>query len=152
MWDYITNWTNFFKPHPNLRVLGPNLRFFAGHKVRGVFETTGSNTQFSEFGRLRQAGLEVYQDGSPYVYVTFNDPKEYKPDRPNMNPFGQNVTSIEDLMKNMPKVITNIGFMGPGLTDSPTIKFSMPEYQDMGIKVGDKVYIEIQKTDSSGGI
>jgi hypothetical protein len=42
--------------------------------------------------------------------------------------------------------------MGPGLTDSPTIKFSMPEYQDMGIKVGDKVYIEIQKTDSSGGI
>jgi hypothetical protein len=26
----------------------------------------------------------------------------------------------------------------------------MPEYQDMGIKVGDKVYIEIQKTDSSG--
>jgi phosphatidylserine/phosphatidylglycerophosphate/cardiolipin synthase-like enzyme len=39
----------------------------AGVQVRGVFETTGSNTQFSEFGRLRQAGLEVYQDGSPYV-------------------------------------------------------------------------------------
>jgi phosphatidylserine/phosphatidylglycerophosphate/cardiolipin synthase-like enzyme len=39
----------------------------AGVTVRGVFETTGSNTQFSEFGRLRQAGLEVYQDGSPYV-------------------------------------------------------------------------------------
>lgn len=96
------------------------------------------------------ARIEASQDGSPYVYVTFNDPKEYKPDRPNMNPFGQNVTSIEDLMKNMPKVITNIGFMGPGLTDSPTIKFSMPEYQDMGIKVGDKVNIEIQKTDSSG--
>jgi hypothetical protein len=55
-------------------------------------------------------------------------------------------------MKNMPKVITNIGFMGPGLTDSPTIKLSMPEYQDMGIKVGDKVYIEIQKADSSGGV
>jgi hypothetical protein len=28
----------------------------------------------------------------------------------------------------------------------------MHEYQDMGIKVGDKVYIEIQKTDTSGGI
>jgi hypothetical protein len=83
------------------------------------------------------ARIEASQDGSPYVYVTFNDP---------------NVTSIEDLMKNMPKVITNIGFMGPGLTDSPTIKLSMPEYQDMGIKVGDKVYIEIQKADSSGGV
>jgi hypothetical protein len=97
------------------------------------------------------ARIEASQDGSPYVYVTFNDPKEYKPDnKPNMNPFGPNVTSIEDLMKNMPKVITNIGFMGPGLTDSPTIKLSMHEYQDMGIKVGDKVYIEIQKADSSG--
>ena len=96
------------------------------------------------------ARIEASQDGSPYVYVTFNDPKEYKPDKPNVNPFGPNVTSIEDLMKNMPKVITNIGFMGPGLTDSPTIKLSMHEYQDMGIKVGDKVYIEIQKADSSG--
>ena len=97
------------------------------------------------------ARIEASQDGSPYVYVTFNDPKEYKPDnKPNMNSFGSNVTSIEDLMKNMPKVITNIGFMGPGLTDSPTIKLSMHEYQDMGIKVGDKVYIEIQKADSSG--
>jgi hypothetical protein len=96
------------------------------------------------------ARIEASQDGSPYVYVTFNDPKEYKPDKPTMNPFGQNVSSIEDLMKNMPKVITNIGFMGPGLTDSPTIKLSMHEYQDMGIKVGDKVYIEIIKADSSG--
>jgi hypothetical protein len=26
----------------------------------------------------------------------------------------------------------------------------MREYQDMGIKVGDKVYIEIQKAESSG--
>ena len=96
------------------------------------------------------ARIEASQDGSPYVYVTFNDPKEYKPDKPNMSPFGPNVTSMEDFMKNMPKVITNIGFMGPGLTDSPTIKFSMHEYQDMGIKVGDKVYIEIQKADTSG--
>jgi phosphatidylserine/phosphatidylglycerophosphate/cardiolipin synthase-like enzyme len=35
--------------------------------VQGVFETTGSNTQFSEYGKLKQAGLEVYQDGNPYV-------------------------------------------------------------------------------------
>jgi hypothetical protein len=95
------------------------------------------------------ARIEASQDGSPYVYVTFNDPKEYKPDRPNMNPFG-NAMSPEDLMKNLPKVITNIGFLGPGLAESPTIKLSMKEYQDMGIKVGDKVYIEIQKTESSG--
>jgi len=39
----------------------------AGVKVRGVFERTGSETRFSEFGAMRSAGLEVYQDGSPYV-------------------------------------------------------------------------------------
>jgi len=35
-------------------------------------------------------------------------------------------------------------------TETPTIKLSMREYQDMGIKVGDKVFIEIQKAESSG--
>jgi phosphatidylserine/phosphatidylglycerophosphate/cardiolipin synthase-like enzyme len=39
----------------------------AGLEVQGVFETTGSNTSFSEYGRMKQAGLDVYQDGSPYV-------------------------------------------------------------------------------------
>jgi len=39
----------------------------AGVKVRGVFETTGSDTRFSEYNRLKQAGVEVYRDGNPYV-------------------------------------------------------------------------------------
>jgi len=39
----------------------------AGVKVRGVFETTGSETKYSEYGPMKAAGLEVYQDGNPYV-------------------------------------------------------------------------------------
>jgi phosphatidylserine/phosphatidylglycerophosphate/cardiolipin synthase-like enzyme len=39
----------------------------AGVKVAGVFEKTGSETKFSEYGTMKQAGLEVYQDGNPYV-------------------------------------------------------------------------------------
>jgi len=35
--------------------------------VAGVFERTGSQTRFSEYGAMTQAGLEVYQDGNPYV-------------------------------------------------------------------------------------
>ena len=99
------------------------------------------------------ARIEASQDGSPYVYLTFNDPKEYKPDRPSTNPFGSGVAtfnSIEDLMKNMPKVMANIPGLGGGLTESPTIKLSMREYQDMSVKVGDKVYIDIQKAEGSG--
>ena len=39
----------------------------AGVQVSGVFETTGSETKFSEFGRMKKAGLDVMQDGNPYV-------------------------------------------------------------------------------------
>jgi phosphatidylserine/phosphatidylglycerophosphate/cardiolipin synthase-like enzyme len=42
-------------------------RATAGVKVAGVFEKTGSETRFSEYGAMKQAGLEVYQDGNPYV-------------------------------------------------------------------------------------
>ena len=55
-------------------------------------------------------------------------------------------TSPEDLMKNLPKAMGNISkMMGGGMggpADSPTFKISMKEYEDLGIKVGDKVSIE----------
>ena len=40
-----------------------------------------------------------------------------------------------------------MGGGGP-LTDSPTFKISMREYEDMAIKVGDKITIEINESDS----
>lgn len=39
----------------------------AGLKVQGVFETTGSNTPFSEYTKMKKVGLDVYQDGNPWV-------------------------------------------------------------------------------------
>ena len=39
----------------------------AGLPVSGVFETTGSNTSFSEYGKMKQQKLDVYQDGNPWV-------------------------------------------------------------------------------------
>ncbi len=39
----------------------------AGVQVAGVFENTGSSTQFSEFGRMKADGLDVLQDGNPYL-------------------------------------------------------------------------------------
>ena len=69
---------------------------------------------------------------------------------PNMMAF----TSPEDLMKNLPKMMSNISRMtaggGSAPTDSPTFKMSMKEYEDIGIKVGDKVTIEIKKSENSG--
>jgi phosphatidylserine/phosphatidylglycerophosphate/cardiolipin synthase-like enzyme len=39
----------------------------AGVRVRGIFERTGSETQFSELRPLRCAGLDARQDGNPFV-------------------------------------------------------------------------------------
>jgi hypothetical protein len=102
--------------------------------------------------------IEASQDGSPYIYITFSDPTDYKSgERKQQNPFGPNVmafTSPEELMKNLPKAMGDISKMiaggGGGLTDSPTFKMSMKEYEDLGIKVGDKVSIEIKKSDNTG--
>lgn len=104
--------------------------------------------------------IEASQDGQPYVYVTFANPNDFKAgaDRGQQpfNPFGPNMmafTSPEDLMKNLPKAMANMGkAMGGGgfPTDSPTFKISMREYEDMAIKVGDKVTIEIKKAENSG--
>src|ERR1051325_6703895 len=104
--------------------------------------------------------IEASQDGGPYVYVAFADPNDYKSgsEKQQQNPFGTNVmafTSPEDLMKNLPKAMGNISkMMGGGIgggiiTDSPTFKMSMKEYEDMNIKVGDKVTLEIKKSDNS---
>ena len=59
-------------------------------------------------------------------------------------------TSPEDLMKNLPKVMSNMFGKVAGGGDSPTFKITMKEFEDMAIKVGDKVMIEIKKADNSG--
>ncbi|HJU94966.1 MAG TPA: hypothetical protein VJ643_02945 [Nitrososphaera sp.] len=100
------------------------------------------------------AKIQSPQEGSHYVYVTFSDEKEYRSqEKKTHNQFGPGVgtfNSIEDLMKNMPKIMANIpGLVGGSQNESPTIKLSMREYEDMNIKVGDKVYFDIYKSDNT---
>jgi hypothetical protein len=53
VWDYVTNFRNYILPHPNLRVLGDNIRFFAKHKTIGLFEQGDSGCSCSDFPELR---------------------------------------------------------------------------------------------------
>ena len=112
--------------------------------------------------------IEASQDGSPYVYISFTNPSMSKSPATGggtgksfpQSPFGIGVgafTSPEDLMKNLPKAMGDIskmisGGMGGGAGgmagDNPTFKITMKDYEDMNIKVGDKVTIEIKKSDS----
>src|SRR5687767_8771693 len=94
--------------------------------------------------------IEAPQDGSHYVLVAFTDPNAKSTSGGGSGeavPF----TSPEDLMKNLPKVMSNmLGAGGGMLGDSPTFKITMKEYKDMAIKVGDKIRIEIKRADNSG--
>jgi hypothetical protein len=107
--------------------------------------------------------IETPQDGSPYTYVVLTDTRgnltrtrrqqgfpEY--------PFGIAtipITSIDDL-KNLPKKISdaiNAAFVGDSnntsSSDSTILKMNEREYQELGIKIGDKVTIEIKISNSN---
>ena len=93
--------------------------------------------------------IDAPQDGSQYVLVTFTDRNEPR----SAGKSGEAIpfTSPEDLMKNLPKVVSNVFGASGGMSgDSSTFNISMKEYEDMAIKIGDKVGIEINKVDSSG--
>lgn len=53
IWDYVTDFANFLQPQPNWFVLGPNLRFFQAHHVRGVFEEGAYQTYGAEMEEMR---------------------------------------------------------------------------------------------------
>jgi hypothetical protein len=52
-----------------------------------------------------------------------------------------------------PNVMSNMFGAGGGmLGDSPTFKITMKEYENVALKVGNKVGIEINRIDSSSGV
>jgi hypothetical protein len=53
IWDYTTNFRHYVMPHPNLRILGPNVKFFADHNVKGIFEQGAYESYGSEMAELR---------------------------------------------------------------------------------------------------
>ncbi len=53
IWNYVTNFQNLILPHPNYRVLAPNLRFFAEHKAIGLFEQGDAGSWCSDFPEMR---------------------------------------------------------------------------------------------------
>jgi hypothetical protein len=52
LWDYVVQFRNYLDPFPNLRVLQPNLQFFARQGITSVFEQ-GMSTLHGEMGELR---------------------------------------------------------------------------------------------------
>jgi hypothetical protein len=53
IWDYTTDFRHYVMPHPNLRVLGPNVKFFVNNNVKGIFEQGAYQSYGSEMAELR---------------------------------------------------------------------------------------------------
>ena len=53
VWYYNVNFYDYHLPNPNLRVIGPNLRFFVANNVRGVYMQAAYTSLGTEFSDLR---------------------------------------------------------------------------------------------------
>lgn len=56
VWDYTTNFAHYLQPFPNFNVLQENVRFFARHGVKGLFE----QGNYSPGGNGEMAPLRAY--------------------------------------------------------------------------------------------
>ena len=53
VWDYTTNYSYYLATFPNFHVLRENMKFFAEHNVKGVYEQGNASGPSGEFGELR---------------------------------------------------------------------------------------------------
>ena len=53
IWDYVTNFSQYLLPHPNMRVLAPNIRFFVKNNAVGLFEQGDAGCNCGDFTSLR---------------------------------------------------------------------------------------------------
>ncbi len=53
LWDYVTSFSSYMLPHPNLRVLAPNIRTFVKYGAAGLFEQGDALCSAGDFVRLR---------------------------------------------------------------------------------------------------
>eukprot|EP01052_Picozoa_sp_SAG31_P026716 SAG31_NODE_2443_length_5682_cov_3.662428_3_plen_155_part_00 len=52
-WNYVTAFNAYIQPFPNWYVLGPNIKYFADHGVRGIFEEGSYGTPGGDMDALK---------------------------------------------------------------------------------------------------
>nr|AIF02309.1 hypothetical protein [uncultured marine thaumarchaeote KM3_156_A10] len=97
--------------------------------------------------------IDAAPDAAPYVVVSLSSKKDVQENNgPLTSPFGKaNVmgfSNMNDMAKELNKMMTGggVGMMG----NTTSIKLDMLEYKKLGLSVGDKVFLDISKAESSG--
>ena len=99
--------------------------------------------------------IDAAPDGAPYVIVSLSSVKDLKDGNQNPpSPFGSpkvmGFTNMNDMMKDLNKMLSGAGG-GMGMQSGVTqLKLEMHEYKEMGLAVGDKVFLELSKAESLG--
>jgi len=99
--------------------------------------------------------IDAAPDGAPYVLVSLSSIKDLKEATQNTQPaFGtpkvMGFTNMNDMMKDLNKMFSGGMGGGMGLQGITQLKLEMHEYKDMGLAVGDKVFLELTKAETLG--
>ena len=97
--------------------------------------------------------IDSAPDGAPYVVLSLSSLKDLKEGTQNLpaagSPKVMGFSNMNDMMKDLNKMMSGAGGMGmqSGITQ---LKLEMHEYKDMGLGVGDKVFLELSKIETLG--
>jgi len=99
--------------------------------------------------------IDAAPDGAPYVLVSLSSIKDLKEATQNTQPaFGtpkvMGFTNMNDMMKDLNKMFSGGMGGGMGLQGITQLKLEMHEYKEMGLAVGDKVFLELSKAETLG--
>lgn len=121
------------------------------HKIKNIWKEMLVMDMKKEFV---VRSIDAAPDGAPYVIVSLSPVKDLKEGTQNPpSPFGSpkvmGFTNMNDMMKDLNKMLSGGGSMGmqSGVTQ---LKLEMHEYKDMGLAVGDKVFLELSKAETLG--
>jgi len=98
--------------------------------------------------------IDSAPDGAPYVVISLSSLKDLKEGTPTQQPpFGSpkvmGFSNMNDMMKDLNKMMSGMG--GAGMQSGITqLKLEMHEYKEMGLSVGDKVFLELSKAETLG--
>jgi hypothetical protein len=96
--------------------------------------------------------IDASPDGSPYVIVSLSTSKDFREQSTPASPFGaggvMGFTNMDDMVKNLNKMLSGGGMGQSGATTS--IKLDMHEYKELNLAVGDKVYLEMTRAETTG--
>ncbi len=96
--------------------------------------------------------IDAAPDGAPYVILSLSLTKDFKESQSfPQSPFGTGVmgfSNMDEMMKGLNKMLSGGLYGMPGGVTS--IKLDMREYKELGVSVGDKVYLDISKAETLG--